>query len=52
MQKKNIALVTGSTRGLGFEIIKLLNKKNCHTILTGRSEITIQKALTELNAHG
>lgn len=44
-----IALVTGSSRGLGFEIAKALDKKEISTLLTGRSKADVEQALKQLN---
>jgi NAD(P)-dependent dehydrogenase (short-subunit alcohol dehydrogenase family) len=46
--KNKTALVTGSTSGIGFAIAKLLATEGAHVIINGRSEETIQKAITEL----
>lgn len=41
-------LITGGGSGIGFEIAKLLSKKNNKVIITGRSEARLQKAVSLL----
>lgn len=45
-----VALITGSSRGLGLEISKELSKHNYHIILTGRSREKIDIAVKELSS--
>lgn len=48
MIKNNIALITGSSKGLGFEIAKALDNRGAQVILTGRKEANLQHALSQL----
>src|ERR1041385_2430582 len=41
-------LITGSNRGIGFEIARQLGKKSHHVILSGRDEAKLQKAQKDL----
>ena len=43
--KEKIALVTGSSSGLGFSIAKKLHKEGCHIILNGRNKTRLDRAL-------
>lgn len=45
----NVALITGSSRGIGFQIAKEFEKRNICTILTGRSQTRLNRALEEIN---
>ena len=40
-----IALITGSSSGLGFSIAKKLHKEGCHIILNGRNKARLDRAL-------
>ena len=42
------ALVTGSTAGIGFAIAKALSSEGARTIINGRSEDSVNRAMTEL----
>ena len=42
------ALVTGSTAGIGFAIAKALSSEGAQTIINGRSEDSVQRAMSEL----
>ena len=44
------AIVTGGSRGIGFEIAKELSKKGCNVVITGRNKTTLEKAAEEINA--
>lgn len=48
------ALVTGSTAGIGFAIAKLLSAEGADVIVTGRSQDSVDRAITELEStsHG
>ena len=41
---KKIALVTGSSSGIGFGIAKKLSDEGCHVILNGRNEKTLKNS--------
>lgn len=45
---KKIALVTGSSRGIGKEISKILLNEGCQVILHGRNESSLKKTAKEL----
>jgi len=46
--KDSRVLITGSTRGLGFEIAKEINKHKPILVVTGRTEKNVNKVVTEL----
>ena len=52
MQAQNVAVITGATRGLGFETAKQLATKGYRVILTGRSEAQGKKAQAQLAQEG
>ena len=41
-------LVTGSTRGIGFAIVKALSRYNCNLIITGKNETNVSEAVAKL----
>lgn len=45
MTKYKRALVTGGTRGIGFELCKMLIKKNYEVVFTGRTQESVSKAV-------
>jgi NAD(P)-dependent dehydrogenase (short-subunit alcohol dehydrogenase family) len=45
-----VALITGSTRGIGLAIARALAAEGCNLILTGRDERALSKASSELAA--
>jgi NAD(P)-dependent dehydrogenase (short-subunit alcohol dehydrogenase family) len=47
-----IALVTGATRGIGFETVRLLAKAGVHTLLAGRDPARTRAAAESLAAEG
>ncbi len=49
---KKIALVTGATRGIGFETVRKLAQAGVHTLLAGRDLGRAQAAADRLNADG
>lgn len=49
---EKIAVVTGSTRGLGFAIAEELLKAGATVIISGRSQDPLQNAVESLRAHG
>ena len=48
--KNKLALVTGSTAGIGLAIAKVLSKEGARTIINGRSEASVESAISELEA--
>ena len=48
--KGKIALVTGSTAGIGFAIAKALASEGATTIVNGRSDESVEKAVKELKS--
>src|SRR6267378_6617608 len=48
------ALITGSTRGIGFAIARLLAEEGANVIVNGRSEASVKAAVTKIGkrAHG
>lgn len=43
------ALITGSTRGIGFSIAEALHDQGCIVALNGRNEVNVSKAVSKLN---
>ena len=43
------ALVTGGTKGVGFEIVKSMIQNNIPTLFTGRNLVEIKEAETKQN---
>ena len=52
LQQKQVAVVTGASGGIGFEICKQLAKKDVHVILTGRNREKGQAASKKLQGEG
>ncbi len=52
MLKNRVAIVTGGTRGIGLEVVRLFKKNQAEVILFGSKEETVNKALNELKAEG
>ncbi len=48
LSRPEIALITGSSRGLGLEVAKLLAAKGVCTVLTGRSQSQLDESLRDL----
>ena len=48
--KNKLALVTGSTAGIGFSIAKALSMEGARTIVNGRTEASVERAIFELKA--
>jgi NAD(P)-dependent dehydrogenase (short-subunit alcohol dehydrogenase family) len=46
--KDKLALITGSTAGIGFSIAKALSMEGARTIINGRAEKSVERALAEL----
>ena len=47
-----IALVTGGSKGIGFEVAKGLAKENCKVVLSARNKETLAQAVTHLKTDG
>lgn len=47
-----VAIITGGTRGIGFETVKLFLENKAKVILFGSKEESVNKALDELNSLG
>lgn len=47
-----VALVTGSSRGIGRGVALALALEGCHVMLTGRDETALREAAAELSGHG
>ena len=52
MLNGRIALITGGTSGIGFEIAKAFLNSKANVIITGRSEDKLNKAVNELSIYG
>lgn len=52
MLEGKVAVVTGGTRGIGLETVKLFIKNKAKVILFGSKKESVDKALEELNAEG
>ena len=48
--KGKLTLVTGSTAGIGYSIANVLSVEGARTIINGRSEASVEKAISELKA--
>lgn len=48
MLKGKVAVVTGGTRGIGFEIVKKFLNNNCKVVLFGSRKESVDKALNQL----
>lgn len=48
MLKGKIAIITGGTRGIGLEIVKVFKENNAEVILFGSKQETVEKALADL----
>lgn len=51
ISERSIALITGSSRGIGFSIAQELDKHGVRLILTGRSQKTLDSALQQLSSN-
>ena len=47
-----VALVTGSTRGLGYEMARALARQGAHVLVNGRDAIQVQRVVTALQSEG
>ncbi len=52
MLEGKVAIITGGTRGIGFETSKLFAKNKANVILLGSREETVNKALEDLKKEG
>src|SRR5271167_2494615 len=48
--ENKLALVTGSTAGIGFAIAKALATEGAHVIINGRTEARVAEAITSIRA--
>jgi len=48
MLKNKVAIITGGTRGIGLETVKLFKENNAEVILFGSKKETVDKAISEL----
>ena len=48
MLKEKVAIITGGTRGIGLEIVKVFNENNAKVILFGSKKETVDKAISDL----
>ncbi len=46
--KNKVALVTGGSRGIGLAVAKELLRRNCNVMISGRSEKSLEEAVTQL----
>lgn len=52
MLKGKVALITGGTRGIGFETVRLFKENNAEVVLFGSKKETVDKALEDLKNEG
>ena len=52
MLKNKVAIVTGGTRGIGFEIVRLFKENGAQVVLLGSREETVNKAVKTLAEEG
>jgi 3-oxoacyl-[acyl-carrier protein] reductase/7-alpha-hydroxysteroid dehydrogenase len=52
MLEGKVAIVTGGTRGIGFEIVKLFKENGCEVVLFGSREESVLKATQKLKEMG
>ncbi len=50
MLENKVVVITGGTRGIGFEVAKLFKKNKAEVIIFGSKEETVSKAIEKLNA--
>ncbi len=48
MLKEKVAIITGGTRGIGLEIVKVFKENNAEVVLFGSKKETVDKAISEL----
>ena len=52
MLKGKVALITGGTRGIGFETVRVFKENHAEVVLFGSKEESVLKAVTELEKEG
>ena len=52
MLEGKVALITGGTRGIGFETVRVFLKHHAQVILFGSKEASVEKAVTQLKDEG
>ncbi len=52
MLKNRVAIITGGTRGIGLETVRLFKSQNAEVILFGSKAESVEKAVTELKNSG
>lgn len=52
MLKGKVAIVTGGTRGIGLEIVRLFKENGAEVVLLGSRLETVEKAINTLNSEG
>ena len=52
MLKNKIAVVTGGTRGIGLEIVRVFKENGADVILFGSRQDTVDKAVNQLKEEG
>lgn len=52
MLKGKVAVITGGTRGIGFETVRLFKENNAEVVLFGSKKETVDKAIEELKSEG
>lgn len=52
MLKNKVAIVTGGTRGIGLEIVRVFKENNADVILFGSRQGTVDKAVNQLKEEG
>lgn len=50
MQTDKVIVVTGSTRGIGYGLAKTFLQQGCRVVVSGRSQSSVDAAMTRLNA--
>ena len=52
MLKDKVAIITGGTRGIGFEIAKVFLENHAKVIILGSRKESVEKGLDQLNQAG
>ena len=47
--KNKVIIITGSTKGIGYELAKLLSRYKCKLVINGRKQETVDKVVKKLN---